>query len=186
MRRLLFIIVATLWLSLGAIVCTEWVRSYGYVENGSWAGERYELSYNSWSGCFGGWATIGDGPSRSDERGLQYWRWEDEEHIYSEASPPVKPGPSRWGFGLSIDRTIAGGWLRGGYLIVSVFAPYWFITGLISLPPGLFLGRRLKRGRRRRRGLCQSCGYDLRATNNRCPECGIAKPAVDAPVASGV
>src|SRR4051794_12435687 len=98
MRRYLFIIGATLWLSLGVIVCIQWMRSCGYVETGSWAGEWYELSYKSWSGCFGGCATIGDGPTAHNDRGLQYWRWEDEEHIYSAASPPIKPGPFRWGF----------------------------------------------------------------------------------------
>jgi hypothetical protein len=37
------------------------------------------------------------------------------------------------------------------------------------LPAGL--GFALFRGRRRT-GLCRSCGYDLRATPERCPECG--------------
>ncbi|XVJ60700.1 MAG: hypothetical protein HEQ23_15445 [Tepidisphaera sp.] len=37
----------------------------------------------------------------------------------------------------------------------------------------------IQRRRRKRRGLCPSCGYDLRGVAAKCPECGLSEP--DAP-----
>jgi hypothetical protein len=58
---------------------------------------------------------------------------------------------------------------RPGELLVGV--PHWTLALLLALPPAL----RLRSHRRRPRtpGVCRSCGYDLRATPERCPECGL-------------
>jgi hypothetical protein len=57
--------------------------------------------------------------------------------------------------------------------------PHWLVAAVFGLPPltGLISAARaaLVRHRRARRARCRSCGYDLRATPGRCPECGTAE-----------
>ena len=50
--------------------------------------------------------------------------------------------------------------------------PYWFVLLAAAAPPAywMIVTRRLRR--RATRGLCAGCGYDLRASTGRCPECG--------------
>ena len=52
-----------------------------------------------------------------------------------------------------------------------VTLPFWFLALVFAAPPVL-AARSESRRRRAGQGKCHSCGYDLRATPERCPECG--------------
>ena len=62
-----------------------------------------------------------------------------------------------------------------------VVLPYWLLTLSTAALPGFWVWRRWKAGRRLKTGLCRICGYDLRATPDRCPECGTPIPSSPTP-----
>lgn len=64
---------------------------------------------------------------------------------------------------------------------VNVVVPAWSAALATGLLPAVWITHRIRERRRRRIGCCRACGYDLRATPDRCPECG-AVPAT--PVAA--
>jgi hypothetical protein len=72
-----------------------------------------------------------------------------------------------------------GLWPRRGDLKTwtyrAAIVPDWFlVVTLMALPAWRLIGRRKRLAvRRTRLGLCITCGYDLRATPDRCPECGF-------------
>ena len=49
--------------------------------------------------------------------------------------------------------------------------PLWLLMGALLVLPLWWTGARCRR-RSSPPGLCQTCGYDLRASPDRCPECG--------------
>jgi hypothetical protein len=54
----------------------------------------------------------------------------------------------------------------------AVFIPHWAMVLTFGILPTAMLFRAARRRHRIRRGLCPVCGYDLRASPTRCPECG--------------
>jgi hypothetical protein len=55
-------------------------------------------------------------------------------------------------------------------MMSEVRVPDWPLLILFSFLPVLWLLHRVRR--RPTEGICRVCGYDLRATRDRCPECG--------------
>ncbi len=53
-----------------------------------------------------------------------------------------------------------------------IVIPLWIPTLLFLTLTIAFMRGPLRRRGRRRKGLCLTCGYDLRGTPERCPECG--------------
>ena len=125
-----------------------------------------------------------DGPTPSP---FQWLTFQAEPRL-TVAYASIKP-PYGWHFaGFAYGRYTSptsptssdGSWLRT--LLVKLAAPHWFIALVLGTPPAVLLCGRLRRHRRRRAGLCPTCGYDLRATSDRCPECGTASSLLRPPI----
>jgi hypothetical protein len=57
----------------------------------------------------------------------------------------------------------------------------WLGCLLAEILPAMWLAIQIRRRRRKTIGLCPVCGYDLRASPDRCPECGTPRAAAAIP-----
>jgi hypothetical protein len=157
MRRKLFTILSAVCLVLCSVNAGLWWRSYG-------ATVRLRVTSTTCIYSQGGSVIV---QRRGVPEAFMRLTLSDEMSGYAE---------HRW---------LIGGWdvirmadARNGYpvgtlLLWTLDLHDWFLCALFVLPPVWYSIVLVRRRRKMRVGLCVSCGYDLRATPNRCPECGV-------------
>jgi hypothetical protein len=136
------------------------------------------------SGLYFSWqAFYFERPGHAEEYAQRLKRINGLGHMESEPQPMPYRGSfwNRLGFGShgqGVVRDSSGSFNNRSYYRYSFdgcHIPYWFLLLLFAcagLPLVLRLRAQRRRSRRLRANQCLSCGYDLRATTGRCPECG--------------
>lgn len=84
--------------------------------------------------------------------------------------------------GIQVDGVLSGKILWIEFHRTTRLVPYIVPSVAIVSATALVLRRIIALCRRERAGRCRNCGYDLRATPNRCPECGTIPATKPSPI----
>ena len=154
------------FLLLSVLMAGFWVHSFGAIDRALHAttdGQFYWLESSAGAIYF---HTERD-PTPVD-RLTDVWRMEFGDPYSKKDPPPKIPGAALRGVTVAhVPGTGDGGQVQ--YVVVS----YWLPVIVLALP-GLWWLRNRRRLQELCRGLrCLRCGYDLRHSPDRCPECGM-------------
>lgn len=146
---------------------TIWFRSFGYYDQLLYAGGDARVDF-----------------SVTSDRGIVMLDvWSTSNHMREPRwNLDTYPSDDGWrfsyppGFRHGEEAPVDGGFNRAGFMFSpqseSGAVPHWSLVVLTAVPPFARVLRRVRNVRRPGRGVCRTCGYDLRATPDRCPECG--------------
>jgi hypothetical protein len=183
MRRKLFTLAAGLSAVLCAGACVLWARSYSrtfLVLHVTDTNRYTAFSSVASMGCV---RLLWSRPEglEDTEGAKPRWRWvyrsdvtrEDDRRDMADPLRRFSKGVrlGRYGFAYLYQPGRRGG---RAYCIA---APLWLGVIPTLLPPAAWFWNYRRMRRRSKQGRCPTCGYDLRATPDRCPECGTAAAA---------
>ena len=191
MRRLarrLFATCSAASLVLCVAACALWARSAWHWDSAAWyqPGRKVRvyssaggmaLAASRWAGTnpYEAWETPGLRVRTGGKPGSL-------DVLVSNDFSPIDPDDTALGPALGFTFCFRGSGVRSFYILVRF--PHWFLALLSGTPAALWLRRARRRSRagaRQSHGLCPACGYDLRATPGRCPECGALAAAEEHP-----
>jgi hypothetical protein len=182
MKRFLFNFTALISLMLSITLIVLWITTYRSTEYplfdfstktslhrsgiGSTQG-RMSFSYNLWR-----WGKANEEAQPMEMRSLTY-----------SPEPPISwtyaKAPRNHGFqllGTQLIYDYQAGTTSGGdpfsYQFYYFKIPHFHLILLCALLPAWAVRKSIRRRRARSSDECKICGYDLRATPDRCPECG--------------
>jgi hypothetical protein len=110
---------------------------------------------------FGGWrASAALNPQAIMGRALSTARTEG----FERAGLGWRHGRKTWNVGTMSDERL-------------LFLPCWLLVLVFAALPFNWCRSAMRRRQKARVGLCPKCGYDLRESPDRCPECGTPRPS---------
>jgi hypothetical protein len=143
-------------------VCVLWVRSYVVGDSVDWATRTGRAGVDSCRGSLSvGRVDVPPADLASIARGTLL----RSKPAGRAAAERMKPAWSFAGFAV-VHFDFRGMRVR------ELRVPFWVLALAAGVAPGVHVRRRLRAPSTS--GTCPRCGYDLRATKERCPECGTA------------
>lgn len=153
-----------------------------------WVGVTYSRIMRVSSPRFGTHSVMFDEHLIGVQWGVLYgFAWEGGMNLTMYRPPPVSE-VSHWGIVHPVEMprdTCLGFSFRGEDMLYIGHGPYglgqwsfpiWSVALLLLIPDARERWRRFREGRADLANLCRACGYDLRTSISRCPECGTPIP----------
>jgi hypothetical protein len=176
MKRLLLNVLTALSLLLCVAVVALWGWTYDGGAYAEWRGRRFAIGAEAERGKLTGWVqrttAARQGPQGNEFRfrhlpaGWLMIRFDDRP---VRSSSEHSFGPVQY---VVVTHATATKW--------TLRLPAWLLgtaTAVLPVMQAFVAASRLRRGHPHLSGRCTRCGYDLRATPGRCPECGEAPRA---------
>jgi hypothetical protein len=177
MTRRLFNLLTALSLLLCVAAVALWVRSY-------WVADQVRRGRMQSPTTIVWWQVYSDGGAFGAGRTMLTFGGGMSSDMIADWSRGVRIQWNQSDPSARLSSNLIAEWFEGSFTDtrrvddVYLQIPYWMAIAATVAIPGARFARAARRQRRQKANYCPSCGYDLRASPGRCPECGGGRAGV--------